>query len=168
VAVVLSTRPGIIKMTPVLAELERRSLLVTLVHTGQHYSEELDAVFFGQLPVRVPDHQFGVGSASHGEQTAAILEGVKDILKAESPDVVLVHGDTNSTLEGALATAKLDPVPGHVEAGFRSHDRSIPEEVNRILTDHAAEFLFAPPRTRRPNSPARDSTSGATSPATPC
>jgi UDP-N-acetylglucosamine 2-epimerase (non-hydrolysing) len=144
VAVVLGTRPEIIKMAPVLAELERRDCPVTLVHTGQHYSEELDAVFFDQLSVRAPDHQLGVGSASHGEQTAAILEGVEDVLEAESPDVVLVHGDTNSTLGGALATAKLDPMLGHVEAGLRSYDRSMPEEVNRILTDHAAEFLFAP------------------------
>jgi UDP-N-acetylglucosamine 2-epimerase (non-hydrolysing) len=144
VAVVLGTRPEIIKMAPVLAELERRALPVTLVHTGQHYSEELDAVFFDQLSVREPDHQLGVGSASHGEQTAAILEGVEDVLEAESPDVVLVHGDTNSTLGGALATAKLDPLLGHVEAGLRSYDRSMPEEVNRVLTDHAAEFLFAP------------------------
>ena len=144
VAVVLGTRPEIIKMAPVLAELEARDLPTTLVHTGQHYSEELDAVFFDQLSVREPDHQLGVGSASHGEQTAAIVEGVEDVLEAERPDAVLVHGDTNSTLGGALATAKMSPLLGHVEAGLRSYDRSMPEEVNRILTDHAAEFLFAP------------------------
>jgi UDP-N-acetylglucosamine 2-epimerase (non-hydrolysing) len=134
-------------MAPVLAELEARGLPVTLIHTGQHYSEELDTVFFEQLSVREPDYQLNVGSASHSDQTAAIIEACGKVLKSETPDVVLVHGDTNSTLGGALATVKMEPDLGHVEAGLRSYDRSMPEELNRILTDHAADFLFAPTET---------------------
>lgn len=144
ITIVLGTRPEIIKLAPLIRECKRRSLDVTLIHTGQHYSDELDSVFFDQLALPVPDHELGVGSKPHGPQTAEMLHGVADCLRASATDVTLVQGDTNSTLAGALAACKQDTVLGHVEAGLRSFDREMPEELNRTLTDHAADLLFAP------------------------
>lgn len=144
VALVLGTRPEIIKLAPVVRACERRGVDYSLVHTGQHYSDELDAVFFEQLDLPEPDHHLGVGSGSHGEQTGEMLAGIERILLEEDPEVVLVQGDTNSVLAGAIATSKLDVDLGHVEAGLRSFDREMPEETNRVLTDHAADHLFAP------------------------
>ncbi|MDM7998644.1 MAG: UDP-N-acetylglucosamine 2-epimerase (non-hydrolyzing) [Dehalococcoidia bacterium] len=143
-AVVLGTRPEIIKMCPVIRELERRHEDYFVLHTGQHYSYSLDGVFFEQL--RLPRAKFNLeaGSGSHAEETGKIMVGVEKVLLAEKPDVVLVEGDTNSVLAGALAAAKLHIKVGHVEAGLRSYDRRMPEEVNRILTDHCSTYLFAP------------------------
>lgn len=144
VTLVLGTRPEIIKLSPVIHELEQRDVPYSLVHTGQHYSDNLDTVFFEQLELPTPDHHLGVGSGSHGAQTGEMLAGVEEILLDEQPDTVLVQGDTNSVLAGAIATSKLDADLGHVEAGLRSFDREMPEETNRVVADHVADYLFAP------------------------
>ncbi len=144
VAVVLGTRPEIIKMAPVIRELERKNADFFILHTGQHYSYNMDRVFFEQLNLPEARYNLEVGSGSHAEETAKILVGVEDILRKESPDVILVEGDTNSVLAGALAASKLHIKVGHVEAGLRSYDRDMPEETNRILTDHCSDYLFAP------------------------
>jgi len=144
VAIALGTRPEIIKMAPVIRECKRRGLNCDLIHTGQHYSDNLDQVFFDQLELPEPDYHLGVGSDSHGQQTAAMIAGIEKILLETEPDALLVQGDTNSVLAGAIAASKLDVELGHVEAGLRSFDSEMPEETNRILTDHAADYLFAP------------------------
>jgi UDP-N-acetylglucosamine 2-epimerase (non-hydrolysing) len=144
VAVVLGTRPEIIKLSPVIRALEDRDVQFTLLHTGQHYSESLDEVFFAELDLPTPDYNLAVGSADQGQQTGEMIAGIERILTSEEPDVVLVQGDTNSVLAGAIATSKLAPRLGHVEAGLRSYDRDMSEEVNRVLTDHASDYLFAP------------------------
>ena len=127
ISIILGTRPEIIKMSPVIRECENKGLDYFILHTGQHYSYNLD-----------------VGSGSHAEETGKMLIGIEKILKEEKPDVVLVEGDTNTVLAGALAASKLHIKIGHVEAGLRSHDRGMPEEINRILTDHISDYLFAP------------------------
>lgn len=144
IVIVLGTRPEIIKLAPVVRACETNGVPYSVVHTGQHYSEELDAVFFEQLELPDPDYNLEVGSDSHGVQTAAMLVGIEEILQEEQPDTVLVQGDTNSVLAGAIATSKMDIDLGHVEAGLRSFDREMPEEINRVMTDHAADYLFAP------------------------
>lgn len=144
VAVVLGTRPEIIKLAPVLHELARWRIRVALVHTGQHYSYELDRVFFEQFGLATPTHNLEIGSGSHGYQTGRMLERLEAILTAARPEWALVHGDTNSTVAGALAAAKLNIPVAHVEAGLRSYDRTMPEEVNRVIADHLAALLFAP------------------------
>ncbi len=147
IAIVLGTRPEIIKLSPVIRACQQRDVPFTLVHTGQHYSEELDSVFFDQLELPEPDYQLDVGSGSHGEQTGAMLAEIEGVLLDVDPDVVLVQGDTNSVLAGALAASKLPVEIGHVEAGLRSFDREMPEETNRVLADHVADYLFAPTAT---------------------
>lgn len=144
IAVILGTRPEIIKMSPIIKELEGRQVDYFILHTGQHYSYNLDRVFFEQLKLPQAKYNLEVGSGSHAEQTAKILIGVEKVLQEESPDIVLVEGDTNSVLAGALAATKLHIEVGHVEAGLRSYDRQMPEEINRILTDHCSDYLFAP------------------------
>ncbi len=143
-AIVLGTRPEIIKMSPVVRECERLRLEYFILHTGQHYSYNMDRVFFDQLGLPEPRYNLEVGSGSHGEQTGKMLVRVERVLQREKPDVVLVQGDTNSTLAGALAAAKLRIMVGHVEAGLRSYYRVMPEEVNRVLADHCSDYLFAP------------------------
>lgn len=143
VLTVVGARPQFIKAFAVSRELRREHEEV-LVHTGQHYDEELSAVFFDELGIPEPDYNLGVGSGRHGEQTAAMLAGLESILLDEQPDVVLLYGDTNSTLAGAIAGVKLDPIVAHVEAGLRSNNWEMPEESNRVLTDHASDLLFAP------------------------
>lgn len=144
IAFVLGTRPEIIKMAPLIRECGERDISFTLIHTGQHYSDSLDSVFFDQLELPAPDYNLEVGSNSHGEQTAEMLAKIEGILLEEHPECVLVQGDTNSTFAGALATSKLDIQLGHIEAGLRSFDREMPEETNRVLTDHASDYLFPP------------------------
>jgi UDP-N-acetylglucosamine 2-epimerase (non-hydrolysing) len=143
-AIILGTRPEIIKLSPIIRECERRKLDYCIVHTGQHYSYEMDRIFFDELKLPLPGHHLDVGSGPHGRQTGKMLAGIEDILAKEAPDVVYVQGDTNTVLAGALAAAKLHIRIGHVEAGLRSFDRSMPEEVNRVLTDHVSDLLFAP------------------------
>lgn len=146
---VLGTRPEIIKLAPVIRQCEERGVSFSIIHTGQHYSDRLDSVFFEQLEIPVPDYNLGIGSKPHGQQTGEMLAGIEEVLLDDSPDTVLVQGDTNSVLAGAIATSKLDSTLGHVEAGLRSFDRDMPEELNRILADHAADYLFAPTKTSR-------------------
>ena len=144
ISVVLGTRPEIIKMSPVIRELDKRNIDFFILHTGQHYSYRLDKVFFEQLSLPQPQYNLDVGSGSHAEETARMLLGIEGVLSRELPDFVLVEGDTNSVMAGALAAVKLHIKVGHVEAGLRSNDRNMPEEINRILTDHIAEHLYAP------------------------
>jgi UDP-N-acetylglucosamine 2-epimerase (non-hydrolysing) len=144
VTIVLGTRPEIIKLAPIIDVCEARGVAYSVVHTGQHYSEQLDTVFFDQLELPVPDHNLGVGSGSQSAQTGAMIVAIESVLLDEQPELVLVQGDTNSVLAGAIAASKLDCEVGHVEAGLRSFDRSMPEEINRVLADHAADYRFAP------------------------
>src|SRR5688572_202747 len=124
VGVILGTRPEIIKMSPVVRALARRNADYFLLHTGQHYSYAMDRVFFEDLELPPPAHNLDVGSGSHGEQTAKMLTGIEAILKKERPQIVLVQGDTNTVVAGALAASKLGVKIGHVEAGLRSYDRT--------------------------------------------
>jgi len=151
VAIILGTRPEIIKMAPVIKELQHRQGDFFILHTGQHYSYNLDRVFFEQLKLPQPRHNIEVGSGSHAEETGKMLIGIEKVLLEERPDVVLVEGDTNSVLAGALAAAKLHIKVGHVEAGLRSGDRNMPEEINRVLTDHCSDYLFAPTEKAKAN-----------------
>lgn len=143
-AIVIGTRPEIVKMSPIIRELDKRNANYLIIHTGQHYSYNMDKVFFKELKLPEARYNLEVGSGSHGEQTAKILIGVEKVLSMEKPEVILVEGDTNTVLAGALAATKLHIRIGHVEAGLRSYDRQMPEEVNRILTDHCSDYLFAP------------------------
>jgi len=151
IAIVLGTRPEIIKMAPVIRECNRRSLDYFILHTGQHYSYEMDSIFFEQLELPPADYNLDVGPGSHADQTGRIMSGIEKILKAVRPDVVLVQGDTNSVLAGALAASKLQIKIGHVEAGLRSYDRGMPEEINRIVADHISDYLFAPTENSKRN-----------------
>ncbi|MFC1974505.1 non-hydrolyzing UDP-N-acetylglucosamine 2-epimerase [Chloroflexota bacterium] len=144
IAIILGTRPEIIKMAPVIRELEERRGNYFILHTGQHYSYNLDRVFFERLKLPQAKYNLEVGSGSNAEQSGKILIGVEKVLQEENADIVLVEGDTNSVLAGALAAVKLHIKVGHVEAGLRSYDRQMPEEINRLLTDHCSDFLFAP------------------------
>lgn len=141
---VVGARPQFIKAHPVSLALREAGITEFLLHTGQHYDERMSGCFFTELGLRAPDLNLNVGSGSHGEQTAAMLTGIERSLLEQKPDWVLVYGDTNSTLAGALAAAKLHIPIAHVEAGLRSFNRRMPEEVNRVLTDHASTLLFCP------------------------
>ena len=143
-AVILGTRPEIIKMSPIIRECEERELNYFILHTGQHYSYNMDRVFFEQLKIPEAKYNLEVGSGMHGEETGKMLMGIEKILLRENPEGVLVQGDTNTVLAGALAATKLGIKVGHVEAGLRSYDRNMPEETNRVLTDHCSDYLFAP------------------------
>lgn len=142
--VVLGTRPEIIKLSPIVHEFEDRDWPYTLVHTGQHYSDSLDRVFFDQLAIPEPDDHLGVGSHPHGRQTGEMMIRLEPVVRSVEPSFLLVQGDTNSALAGSLVAAKANVPQGHVEAGLRSDDREMPEEVNRVLIDHAADLLFPP------------------------
>jgi UDP-N-acetylglucosamine 2-epimerase len=144
VMTVIGARPQFIKAAPVCFALRAAGIRETLVHTGQHYDEGMSEIFFRELGIPAPDVNLGVGSGSHGKQTAAMLEGIDALLLKERPDAMVVYGDTNSTLAGALAARKLDVPVAHIEAGLRSFNRSMPEETNRVLTDHCSSLLFCP------------------------
>ena len=140
---VVGARPQFVKAFPVSRALSDRHEEV-LVHTGQHYSETMSEVFFDELDIPTPEYNLGVGSGTHGEQTGRVVARFGDLVAREEPDVVVVYGDTNSTLAGAIVTAKTDARLAHVEAGLRSFNRDMPEETNRVLTDHVSDLLFAP------------------------
>ena len=143
-SIILGTRPEIIKMSPVIRACEDSNLDYFILHTGQHYSYNMDRVFFEQLRLPEAKYNLDVGSGTQGEQTGKMLTGIEKILQKEKPDAVLVEGDTNTVLAGALAATKLHIRVGHVEAGLRSYDRNMSEEINRVLTDHCGDYLFAP------------------------
>jgi UDP-N-acetylglucosamine 2-epimerase (non-hydrolysing) len=144
IAIILGTRPEIIKLYPVLKSFEKKNIKHFLIHTGQHYSFKMDKIFFAELGLSSPQYRINVGSGSHALQTAAILTGVERILNQTKPKIALVQGDTNSTLGGALAAVKLGIQVAHVEAGLRSFDFNMPEEINRVLVDRISKYLFAP------------------------
>jgi UDP-N-acetylglucosamine 2-epimerase (non-hydrolysing) len=144
IALVLGTRPEIIKLAPVIYELKRRKRNYILIHTGQHYALRMDKIFFADLKIAEPDILLSVGSGTQGEQTGKMLGRIEKAFLEIEPDAVLVEGDTNSVIAAALAAAKLGITIGHIEAGLRSHCREMPEEINRILTDHLSDYLFAP------------------------
>ena len=140
---VVGARPQFIKAAPLCAAL-RREHGEFLVHTGQHYDDNMSAVFLRELNLPTLDRHLGVGSGSHGRQTGAMLERIEQVLEEVRPEIVIVYGDTNSTLAGVLAAAKMHIPVAHVEAGLRSYNREIPEELNRVVADHLSRWLFAP------------------------
>ena len=143
IATIFGTRPEIIKLSTLIPLLDREFNQI-LIHTGQHYSYEMDKIFFEELHLRDCDYTLNIGSGTHAQQTGKMLIKLEEVLLDEKPDIVLVQGDTNSTLAGALAASKLQIPVAHVEAGCRSFDRRMPEEINRILVDHMSDYLFAP------------------------
>jgi len=154
---VIGARPQFIKAAVVARAIEavnresghppgKENIEEVTVHTGQHYDYDMDRIFFQELGLGEPGYHLGIGSASHGEQTGRMLQGIEEVLLREGPDVVVVYGDTNSTLAGALAACKLHFPVAHVEAGLRSYNRGMPEETNRVIVDHVSSFLFCPTR----------------------
>jgi UDP-N-acetylglucosamine 2-epimerase len=156
---VVGARPQFIKAAAV-SHLLRRNAVEVLLHTGQHYDDAMSDQFFRELELPAPDYSLGVGSGSHGAQTAAMLTGIEAAIVREQPDRVLVYGDTNSTLAGALAAIKLHVPVAHVEAGLRSFNRRMPEEINRIVADHLAAWLFCPSQSAVDNLRAEGITGG--------
>src|SRR6478672_6945211 len=144
---VVGARPQFVKLAPVAAALAERGHEHVIVHTGQHYDVNMSDVFFRDLGIPDPDVHLAVGSASHGRQTGAMLAAMDEVLEAQRPDWVLVYGDTNSTVAGALSAVKMHIPMAHLEAGLRSFNRRMPEEHNRVLTDHAADLCLAPTTT---------------------
>lgn len=145
ICTIIGARPQFIKaavISRVIRDIE--GVEEIMIHTGQHFDANMSDVFFEELDIRKPDFQLKIGGGSHGQNTGRMLEAIEEVLLAEKPDWVLVYGDTDSTLAGALAAVKIHIPVAHVEAGLRSFNRKMPEEINRILTDHASDLLFAP------------------------
>ncbi len=151
ILVLTGTRPELIKVAPIIHELQKQNVPFIFVHSGQHYSYEMDGLIISDLQLPIPDFHLNVGSASHAVQTGKIMEGVEKLCLEYKPKLVLVHGDTNTTLAGALAAKKLHIDVGHIEAGLRSFDYAMPEEINRILVDRISDVLFAPTATAKKN-----------------
>ncbi len=174
IGIILGTRPEIIKLSPIIRELERLNDSSNcsgkihntcksneynnnnhtdyfIIHTNQHYSENMDKIFFRDLNLPSPNYNLNVGSGTHGEQTAKMLEGIEKILIDEKPDIVIIQGDTNTVLAGVLASSKLKIKVAHVEAGLRSYDKNMPEEINRVIADHISDYLFAPTEIAKEN-----------------
>lgn len=150
-AIIVGTRPEIIKMAPIIKRCDQTRTRYVLIHTGQHYSPELDAIFFEEFGLPPPAYNLGAGSGKAVDTISAMLHGIQGVLDAERPTAVLVQGDTNSAFAGAFAANKNGLPVGHVEAGLRSYDRSMPEEINRVLIDHVSDVLFAPTEQSREN-----------------
>ena len=144
IATILGTRPEIIKMAPIIDEISKRGIDQIVLHTGQHYDKEMSDNFFKDLEILTPDYNIHVGSGSHGKQTGLMMKGIEEVLMDEKPDMVLVQGDTNAVLAGALVASKLHIAIGHVEAGLRSFDMTMPEEVNRRAADVTSTMYFIP------------------------
>ena len=144
IATILGTRPEIIKMAPIIDEISKRGINQIILHTGQHYDKEMSDNFFKDLEIPVPDYNIHVGSGSHGKQTGLMMKGIEEVLIEEKPNIVLVQGDTNAVLAGALVASKLHIAVGHVEAGLRSFDMTMPEEINRHVADITSQMYFIP------------------------
>ena len=144
IATILGTRPEIIKMAPIIDEIARRGIDQIVLHTGQHYDDEMSDAFFRDLEIPAPDYNIHVGSGTHGRQTGLMMKGIEEVLLDEKPDIVLVQGDTNAVLAGALVASKLHIAVGHVEAGLRSFDMTMPEELNRRAADVCSSMYFIP------------------------
>ena len=144
IATILGTRPEIIKMAPIIDEISKRDIDQIVLHTGQHYDKEMSDNFFRDLEIPTPDYNIHVGSGTHGKQTGLMMKGIEEVLLDEKPDIVLVQGDTNAVLAGALVASKLHIAVGHVEAGLRSFDMTMPEEVNRRAADVTSSMYFIP------------------------
>lgn len=144
IATILGTRPEIIKMAPIIDEISKRDIDQIVLHTGQHYDKEMSDTFFKDLDIQTPDYNIHVGSGTHGKQTGLMMKGIEEVLLDEKPDIVLVQGDTNAVLAGALVASKLHIAIGHVEAGLRSFDMTMPEEVNRRAADVCSTMYFVP------------------------
>lgn len=149
IAVVLGTRPEIIKLLSIIKFLEGSKLPYILIHSNQHYSKNMDTVFFDELQLPNPHYNLDIGSGKHAEQTGRMMSALETIFETEKPSAVIVQGDTNSVVAGALTASKMSIAIAHVEAGLRSYDRQMPEEVNRVITDHLSTFLFCPTRKQK-------------------
>jgi UDP-N-acetylglucosamine 2-epimerase (non-hydrolysing) len=144
IAIILGTRPEIIKLSSIIRYCKNNKLNYFIIHTNQHYSKNMDGIFFKELDLSKVKYNLEIGSGVHGEMTGRMMIKLEGILLKEKPEVVLVQGDTNTVLAGALVASKLGIKVGHIEAGLRSYDRTMPEEINRIITDHISDYLFCP------------------------